>query len=287
MKSKKWLSIVLMAALLIIAYPGLAFSTTPTVKNQVTFQADEITNRDILRQRAINGVSDYKGKMNQKATVTDPKTNIKKDVEVISTTQLLEITETSNGVIQKKYATTSFALLKASDLLEASDLSNTTAAIITCDVFDNSALFRSNAKLNSGYRLAGSHGDSGFDSSWSVEAYNCFYWTNSWDGNGLEYSTLNSGNGYWQIDEPSLYSSSNHSYRFIQIGWIYGGAYQEYKSSWTSCGTSFSGYAPTNWSPIHIESMVGFGVAQKCNVTRKATGTTWYFEYFDDIGNGI
>ena len=103
---KRSLVFCILVAMMVCGLSTFALATETDFR---TIQNEEITDVDILYQRAKNGITDLHLEQVPKAELKNVKTGEILDVDTFSTTQLLEAKTLGDGKQQKIYATTTFA----------------------------------------------------------------------------------------------------------------------------------------------------------------------------------
>jgi len=178
-------------------------------KSKVIIEKKEITDVDKLFDRAKNGISDIKDKKDivpkAKGMAISKESGRSVNAHLLSTTQLLKEEKLSNGDIVTTYATTNFALLPESELLNAAQ---DTISIASDASYPNSA----------------------WDSTGGVKAYGTIYWNWSYNG-GITYASMSgqTNTGGWTL--TSGYSLSNKKITYGQSGMTAFNGYKGQSSS--------------------------------------------------------
>lgn len=229
------LSLVTTASATIFSEKTFAQNKKPTV----LFEQVEITDKEVLFERAKNNLTDREVPFSFKGSSVTPmeaeeNDNIEAHVDSYSTTQLLRTVELGNDVVVNKYVTDSFQTLSLRDK---------------------------------------------FDYTWDPDTYGCraysrIYWNEIMD-DGQKYYSLYSVQGGWDnID--SQYTLSNRSVTLGQSGWGLGGyvgLLQE--ETLPVYANSYSRSADSSWIPVFSGYQNNVGAFSEVTITR--FGTSWDF----------
>ncbi|KJR45105.1 hypothetical protein UF75_4520 [Desulfosporosinus sp. I2] len=235
-----------------IAMPAFADSSVNLMPVKV-IKNPAITDPHVLFQRAVNGISDLENKdlaPKSKAHISNNEDGISKDVKVYSTTQLLKEEKFKDGKTNREYATTSFAVVKASDL-----------------------------KSSGKYYIQGSLSDDEWDSTGSVNAYSTIRWSNVADSNGVEHITMagQTISGGWS--PLSGFTVKNKTVTIGQIGVSSWGGYLSQSTPYSISDSSltFSKTASSSWKPVLADDTSTVGCSQTCTIYRGTSNWTFTF----------
>ncbi|WP_339287593.1 hypothetical protein [Paenibacillus sp. FSL E2-0201] len=237
---KKVFGSFLSLTLVLILFGNVSFATPVEVSKDtevVLYEAEQITDIDLLLERAKNGISDLESTSteNQKMTLKSENNNslieksivnqkLEEEVELYSTTQLLKVVQKGEDVTET-YSTTSIGILSAGSLYG------------TTDILDG-----------------------------GVVAYSTVNFDRTPNG-GLYVYKLISVTGGWNRHDSTL-SLSNRIVRYAISGNKNGGGFASHSSGDIAETVNAFGYAaPTTWSSVESSSMI-MGVTTEVTITR-------------------
>jgi len=254
---KKILTIIVSVLfLLITAIPAFADSLI-SQKPEKVIENPEITDQEVLFERAVNGISDLKNEdlaPKSKAFISNSEDGILKDVKVYSTTQLLKEEKFKDGRINSEYVTTSFGVIKESDLNSSGE-----------------------------FTIQGALEDDEWDSTHSVKAYSTIRWTNQNDSQGVKHITMagQTISGGWS---PLIgFSVKNMTIRIGQTGLSSWGGYLEQIAPYSISEITFSKNVSTSWKPVFADSSSTVGCSQTCRIYHGTSTSYWTFTFTNNI----
>lgn len=252
----KKMGLLLIMALLITCFSGItAFASnnidTPGV-NMVKFETYEITDKNVLFEKAQNNISD---KSVGKATV-QIKNNDKMKSETYSTTQLLKVEEdTTTNNVSKTYVTNSFVIVQDEEEIENTALTTAVSPLAT---------------------IPGTMTKVKWDTTTGVKATATIYWTEyeNYQGTPLTYYKLNKAVGSWYQADTQIIIF-NREVKLANSGATVSGGYLYQVTPWKAYTTnSFTYSANTSWQPVSNVTLFDFGVLMNCDLKR-SSGSAW------------
>lgn len=227
-------------------------------KAEVIVEKGQITDIDKLFDRAKNRISDIEDESispKAKGMAISRESGRSIDAHVLSTTQLLKEEKQSNGDIVKTYATTSFAILPESELLDGAQ------AAMSITSFD------------------ASYPNSAWDSSGGVRAYGTIFWKWSFF-NGITFASMadQRNTGGWNL--TSGYTLSNKKVTFGQSGMTAQNGYKTQNSTFYPFDSlSWEYPVPFTWIAVKADQTSYLGQTVYCRVNRGSG--SWDFYFYD------
>lgn len=242
----KKLALFLVFVLALSILPAASFATTPQVK-VTTFK--EITDKEELLKRAMNGISDLPNKKKVKeGVVTNLKTKKAEKVKIYSTTQLLKVQKDVNGNEEREYATTDIGILET--LQQTGDKT---------------------------------------DPTYTIKLYSTIYWSKSGDPVMPKYKLTKATGGYTKLDSTWYVKSQTVTLKCNGPTRDDGrGVVRQEQSYYPAASSStFSYNAPTSWVYVY-SSDAGFGgngvLGARHYIIMKRGTSEWAFLYENSFG---
>lgn len=238
---KKTFKAFISLSVLLLLFGSVSFakaSDTSQEEGVVLYETEQITDIDLLLERAKNGISDLESTPTQKLTLKSESSNsliersqvnqsLEEEVDYYSTTQLLKVVQKGEDITET-YSTTSIGILAAGSI----------------------------------YQTTG-------DSSGGVVAYSTVNYDRTTNG-GLFVYKLVSVTGGWNPHDSSI-SLSNRTVRYAISGNKYGGGFTSQTSGNIAVSANAFGFAaPTSWDSVESSSMI-MGVTTDVKLTRGST----------------
>ncbi|MDO0824869.1 hypothetical protein [Desulfosporosinus nitroreducens] len=222
-------------------------------KSIVITENKQITDIDKLFDRAKKGISDIKDNdivPQAKGEAISKESGISIKAHLLSTTQLLKEEQLPGGDIVKTYATTNFALVPESQLLDAAQ-----------GIASDSSLT-----------------DSDWDKTDGVKAYGTIYWNYSYNG-GVKYASMagQTNKGGWS--PLSGYSLSKKKVTYGQSGMTASNGAKTQSSSITPSALTWSYKVPSKWIPVKADSTSYMGQSAYALVSRGSS--SWGFWFYN------
>ena len=249
LKLRKSLTIVTILTLFCMLLSSVCFASEKESKikeKKVVFKAEEITDFNILLEKAKKGESDLPidvldKKIKSESKMVNKETNETIELQYYRTSQLLEVVEDEDGkIIEEKYVVT---------LIDVVPLST--------------GLINSNPT---------------WDSSGGVYALSTIHFSIEPDAAGNSYYKMTRGAGSWHTPDGSI-SLSNRDVLLRQMGTSKDGLFRTYPMPRQYPTTNtFSYSTPSNWPHVLL---VGGGALQiETNATlRRGTSNTWQLKH--------
>ncbi|MFS8602533.1 hypothetical protein LRO89_08000 [Priestia megaterium] len=235
----------------LLSFNNIVNAEESTNDIHTTYEQKEITNEEILLERAQNNISDISEKEEEKilpindATIVNEETGEEENTETYVTTQKVQETQTDDGSQTDSYVTTVFATAAVSGDASRSDYAN--------------------------------------DASISVKASSTFYWDKS-TVRGVPVYKHKGAKGSWKISDSNI-TISNRSYTLNNAGMNPDKGLVSESKRYELSSNSFSKAAPSTFSTIiasKAKSWV-FGVTMDCKVKEVSSGDTWNFHFVNKI----
>jgi hypothetical protein len=214
--------------------------------NEVLFEAEEITDINILFKRAQNGITDIDEDniTNQKVSFLNGTEEFNPVVEYLATTQKIKSVR-QDGITIDTFKTTSFTLITGAEVSGESKL----------------------------IRPMGEVSDNDWDSAGGIKAYSTFTY-NKRTENKLTVYKLVSVSGGWELHD-SRYKLSDRKVVYGASGTSFSGGANltQVSSDLFPSGNTFSYNAPTSWQEVAQSGMI-MGVNTYISITR-GTSSSW------------
>lgn len=240
--------------LLATAVPAFADYSVDRVTEKV-IENPVITDQEVLFERAVNGISDLENEElapKGEAYILNNEDGISKDVKVYSTTQLVKEETFKDGNINREYVTTSFAVIKESDLKNSDEI--TTQGHVDDGKWDPYTA--------------------------TARAYSSYNWERFNDSFNAEHVAMSGTvSGGWELRTGT--TIKNKAVDIVQNGPSSWGGYhgnQIAPYSIPDSTFSFSKSVPSSWQPVKADDTATVvGTHQKCTITRG--GSSWSFPF--------
>jgi hypothetical protein len=242
-----------LSALLILFTLSSSYNAFAVEKSTHLKKVKEITDLDILYEKALNGITDNKemeGQLNSTAILSGDKGTFSTN-DVLSTTQKLTTEQTVEG-IEESFVTTSF---------------------VTLDLNNDDTMFNILADYDKG--------DEKYDPTKSVKAYSRIYYSSS-NKDGLTHYAITKVTGGWLSYDPYV-SFKNAKVNITQQGKSNYGCSQYNCSDQTVTnnvsGSTFSYTSPmTSWKPVGLTAGVYYLYTQQ-TATIYDNSSSWNFTF--------
>jgi hypothetical protein len=244
---KQLASLVMSLVFLLTLVGNTSFAQSTSFDEKIIYKAKEITDINLLYERAKNGVTDKKDD------------NFKEDVSIMGAVS-------ENDEI-RKFSTTQ-KLLEVEKNNETTESFKTVSFVVVSEKHDNGII-----------RPFGSKDEEQWDGAYGIRAYSTVYYTRSTNGNLYTY-TLNSVSGGWDnID--SQYSLSGRHVRYgVSGNRAGGGVVLEHEDKYPT-GNTFS-YTATSAMSYPVESRVIMGLNSYITIKR-GTSSTWELHHQNNL----
>lgn len=242
-KLKKSVTSILSLLTMAILLPVNVNAEEKDSSMKVTHSEKQVTDINKLYDMAKNGISDIESP-NEKGIITSNETKESKYVDIISTTQLLEVKQ-SRSVMSKTYAKTIF--------------------------LDTDSISKNNLRRDSSSK-------SKWDKTGGVKASATVVFTISNGDGKFNYVSISKVSGNWSIADGQI-RVTNRKVSINQSGLVSGGLGLMQQKKETPTSNSFSYNAPSNWKPVGIDSLSYYsGVELSTTLVRG--GSSWGFTFF-------
>lgn len=283
-KKLKLFKIFILATLLFTSV-GSATASTSSIGSlkkekdeQIIYESKEIKDLDLLRERALKGVTDEKETKFKNNVVLqqdgDKKMSKTEEltVKTYETTQKLKSVKKGDGTLQESMVTTVFVDIPKEpmgevDSNEESEVNNDKESEKLSFI---SPIYKFVSNFFTGDKvLAASQYDDETGSSYTVRSYSTIYWDRKTSG-GLNYVRLTRVSGGWTLLD-STFTLSNRRVEYGQT------PLTNVSETKYPTGNIFNYYTPTSWGWENDGSSVAMGATTYVTVKR---GTNSFIQAF-------
>lgn len=245
---KKVSSLILSVVFMLSLFGNTSFAQSVDPSNgEIIYKADEITDINVLFERAKNGITD------------EIVNNFEENVSILG--------EVSDNDVIRQFSTTQ-KLLEVKKNNEIIESFKTVSFVVVSKENENSII-----------QPFGSKDEEQYDGTWGIRAFSTVYFTRGTNGTLYTY-TMDSVSGGWDSIDPT-YNLSDRHVRYGVTGNKVGGGYVSTYSDKYPTGNSFS-YSATSAMSVTVESGVRIGLNSYITIKR-GTNSTWDLNHQNNL----
>lgn len=255
MKTKKLLFLVLVVVLF-SSIGGTSFAEPSTSEGKIIYQAEEITDLDLLLERAKNGLTDVEENPQQKLFVVQNHSDNNEDIKEYTTTQKLLAVQNGDEVVET--------------------FSKVSFVVITNE--------NKNGVINNGNLIKpfSSKEEEEWDGGYGLKAYSKVNYTRTKSGNIYAYKLDSVSGGWEKSDSRYILSDRKVVYGITGNSKDHGAGISKSSGNLYPSGNTFSYTAPSSWPAL--EANVLLGVNTYITITR-GTNSSWTLHHQNNLSS--